>query len=157
MRTRNVSLILAMVAAIAGCDGKGPGLPYEEDAYPPGWKDALGDLPANGGCMSQNVWAEPDFDWRMTTGVEIDISVVQQDGNPWPDVVVQVYDDASDLPGLQTLVAKGMTDASGQWVGTAWLPLTQDAVNVVVNIMGAKNWARLPVGDGKVVAEFGRE
>jgi hypothetical protein len=157
MRTWSGWLILATVLAVPGCDGKGTGLPYEEDAYPPGWGDVLADAPSEGSCMSGNVWAEPDFDWRMTTGVEVSVSIFGPDGGAWPDVMVQVYDDASDLPGLQTLLAKGMTDADGRWTGSVWTPLTQDAVNIVVNIVGAKNWARLPVADGVVVAEFGRE
>jgi hypothetical protein len=148
-------MILGTVMAVAGCAGSGGSdLPYEADAYPDGWINP-GDVPTQA-CLSQNVWAHPDFDWLMIRPLEIQITVVHLDGEPWPEVVVSVFDDASDLPGNQTLLAEGMTDADGLWTGTAVLPTDQAAVNVVVNIMGAKNRDRLPVADGRVIAEFGR-
>jgi len=155
MGIRTFWTILVTAAAVAGCADSGTGLPYEEDAYPPGYGDTLGDVPPPG-CLSQSVWAKPDFDWRMTQDVTMEIVVVHLDGEPWPDVVVSVYDDASDLPGLQNLIAEGLTDDAGHWISTAVLPSDQSAVNVVVNIMGAKNWDRIPVADGRVSAEFGR-
>jgi hypothetical protein len=156
MKRQNLWMFLVAIAALGGCDGSGGnGLPYEEDAYPPDSNDVLGDVPGSQ-CLSQNVWAQPTFDWLMTSGVELDVLVVHLDGEPWPDVVVSVFDDSSELPGDQVLLAKGVTDENGKWVGSAVMTLDQDAVNIVVNIVGAKNWDRVLVTDGRVTVEFGR-
>ncbi len=158
MRNRGFWMILGAVVAVAGCAGSGEkGLPYEEDAYPDGWTSDNLLVDVTGlSCMSQNVWAQPEFNWRMTADLEIQVTVVHLDGTPFPDVVVSIYDDASELQGFQTLLAEGMTDADGIWTGTAVLPTDQSAVNIVVNIMGAKNRDRVPVTGGLVSAEFGR-
>jgi len=148
-------MLLATALVVAGCSGGSDGPGYEEDAYPPGYNDTLGET-SGGSCLGQNLWARPDFDWRMSRGVTLDIAVVLQDGTPWTGVMVSVYDDASDEPGLQNLLAEGMTGEDGLWTGWAVLPSDQAAVNIVANIVGAKNWDRVPVVDGHVTAEFGR-
>lgn len=156
MRRRSLWTILAAVSALAGCDGAGATGPgYEEDAYPPGHGDILGDVPG-ASCMSQSVWAEPEFDWQMAGNLQLEVAVVQLDGSPRPDTVVSIFDDASDLPGNQHLIARGVTDSNGLWIGSALLPADQAAVTIVVNIMGARNWERVTVANGLVTAEFGR-
>jgi hypothetical protein len=143
------------------CGGDGgtlaPDVPsYESDAYPPGWWEVRGDAPS-GTCMSQNVWAEPAFDWRTSDGVVADVRVFQPDGQPWPGVLVQVLDNASDLPGDMNLLGQGVTDDQGTWLDFLWIPLTVQEVHVVAGIVGASNWMLVPVQQGRIFVEFGRE
>jgi len=145
----------------AACGGTGgtaaPDTPgYESDAYPPGWWEVRGDVAA-GTCMSQNVWAEPSFTWRTSDGVAAEVHVFQPDGQPWPGVLIQVLDNASDLPGDMNLLGQGLTDDQGTWLDILWVPLTVQEVHVVAGIVGASNWSLVPVQQGRIYVEFGRE
>jgi hypothetical protein len=96
------------------------------------------------------------FDYDMTNDFVVAVTVLQLDGNPWSDVVVSVYDD-QEMPGDQTLLARGMTDANGNWESPVVIPSYQTAVNVVASIMGARNRIRVPADSDRLIVTFGGE
>lgn len=157
MRINHVLAVLVAAAFLFGCGSSSPGSNSEEDAYqaedlPLNWKDDN----CFGVCLTPNLWVPGHFNYDLTNDFVVEVTVLQLDGNPWADVVVSVYDDQY-LPGDQTLLARGMTDANGKWEGPVVVPSYQTAVNVVASIMGARNRIRVSADTNPVVVTFGGE
>ena len=137
-------LLLCMVTA-TGCaagTGGGGGADASETAQP--------------ACLG-TVWVPGNFDFRTAREVAVDVTIVQPDGTPWPGVIVQAFDAASDAPGLQVRLGVGVTDADGRWQAVVTLPADQPALNVVASLMGARNHALVTVADGRAAVELGRD
>lgn len=157
MRTIKLGVLLVAVASVLGCGSSGgSGTPsddiFQVEDLPANWKDTV----CNGGCLAPNFWVPGHFDYDMTNDFVVAVTVLQLDGNPWSDVVVSVYDD-QELPGDQTLLARGMTDANGNWESPVVIPSYQTAVNVVASIMGARNRIRVPADSDRLIVTFGGE
>jgi hypothetical protein len=153
----------ALLVACSGDGAAGPGADEfnGNDVYQVD-DTKLGEVPQPEGCLG-TLWVpspepgKPGFDFAMRTGVVVDVAIVHGDGQPWPGVMVMVFDTASDVPAEMTLLEEGPTDDAGLFSRTVALPAEQSAVRVVGSFMGAKNWAVVPVVDGRASVELGRD
>ncbi len=163
METTKVGVLVAAIAFLVGCGNAGGPNTIPDDIFQvddvfqvedlaSNWKD----LTCTGHCLAANFWVPGHFNYDLTNDFVVAVTVLQLDNNPWPNVVVSVYDD-QELPGDQTLLGRGMTDANGAWESPIVIPSYQTAVNVVASIMGTRNRIRVPAESGRIDVTFGGE
>ena len=152
MKLRVLGLLVVGSLFIA-CGQAGGGLDddYQIDEVP---IDQSLVVPA--GCLG-SLWVPGDFDYQMSRGVTVEITLLQEDGTPRSGTLVSVFDSASEMPGDQNLLVSGRTDVDGRWIGEVLVPTDQTAVNVVASFMGARNSELVLVEDGLASIELGGE
>ena len=94
------------------------------------------------GCPVENLddlQVADEFSYETTREVTLDITVLTPGGDPFPGVVVMVFDDTTDVPTEASLIHRGLTDESGRYTAVVRLPGHYRALRTIVSAIGIAN------------------
>ncbi|MGV3526658.1 MAG: hypothetical protein ACO1RX_20740 [Candidatus Sericytochromatia bacterium] len=93
-----------------------------------------------------------NFDFATTRVIEVDVTALNPNGQPYAKVMVAVY--SLDGQALSPLI-RGVTDASGRFYDLLRLPAYHKQLNVQVSALGIANGRTLTIQNNRISARFG--
>lgn len=93
-----------------------------------------------------------NFDFATTRVIEVDVTALNPNGQPYAKVMVAVY--SLDGQSLSPLI-RGVTDASGRFYDLLRLPAYHKQLNVQVSALGIANGRTLTIQNNRISARFG--
>lgn len=109
---------------------------------------------SGGGSSISSMVVSRSFDFSTERRVQVEIDVLDREGFPAPNKVVEVLE-VLDETGLNTrLIERALTDASGYYRADLTIPGHLTTLLVRTGVLGIANQAIVPIADDQLIHSF---